>query len=91
MAGFKVQRPYTMPKEEVREAAEGLARNLERRHGVRARWDGDSVRIRGVGVNGHMTFDNDLIDISVTLSLLASAFQDVLKQEVNRYLDERIY
>ena len=91
MAGFKVQRPYTMPKDEVREAAEGLARNLERQHGVRATWEGDSVRIRGVGVNGRMSFHDNLIDISVTLSLLAIAFQDVLRQEVNRYLDQHVY
>ncbi len=91
MAGFKVQRPYTMPKDEVREVAEGLARNLERQHGVRANWEGDSVRIRGVGVSGRMSFHDDLIDISVTLNLLAIAFQDVLKQEVNRYLDQHVY
>jgi putative polyhydroxyalkanoate system protein len=91
MAGFKVIREYTMPKEEVREVAEGLARSLERQHGVRARWEGDSVRIRGVGVNGKLSFHDNLIDISVTLGLLASAFQDVLKNEVNRYLDEHVY
>ena len=91
MAGFRVERPYTMPKDEVREAAEGLARNLERQHGVRATWEGDSVRIRGVGVNGRMSFHDNLIDISVKLSLLAIAFQDVLRQEVNRYLAEPVY
>jgi putative polyhydroxyalkanoate system protein len=91
MAGFKVIRPYTMPKDDVREAAAGLARSLERQHGVRATWEGDAVRIRGVGVNGRLSFHDDVIDISVTLSLLASAFQDVLKSEVNRYLDENVY
>ena len=44
MAGFRLTKPYTMPKEEVREAAQGLANSLERDHGVRSRWDGDKVR-----------------------------------------------
>ena len=91
MAGFRVSRAYTMSKEEVREAAEGLAKSLERQHGVRSRWDGDSVTIRGAGVNGKLSFHSDEINVSVTLGLLASAFQSVLKAEVERYLDENVY
>ena len=45
MAGFRLTKPYTMPKEDVREAAQGLASSLERDHGVRSRWEGDKVRI----------------------------------------------
>ena len=87
MAGFRITEPYTMPKEEVREAAEGLAASLERQHGVRSRWEGDVVRIRGAGVGGEMSFHNGLIDVSVKLGLLASMFEPVLKDEVQRYLD----
>ena len=48
MAGFRITKPYTMPKEEVRDAAEGLAAELEREHGVRSRWVGDEVTIKEV-------------------------------------------
>ena len=48
MAGFRLK-PYTMSKEEVREAAQGLAASLEREHGVRSHWEGDTVRINGAG------------------------------------------
>lgn len=90
MAGFRITKPYTMPKEEVREAAQGLATSLERQHGVRSRWDGDAVRIKGAGVDGTMTFHDGLIDVSVTLGLLASMFEPVLKEEVQRYLDTNV-
>ncbi len=56
MAEFRITKPYTMSREEVREAAEGLAESLERQHGVRSRWEGDMVRIRGAGVDGTMSF-----------------------------------
>ena len=46
MAAFRITKPYTMHKDEVREAAEGLAKSLERQHGVRSRWEGDVVHIR---------------------------------------------
>ena len=90
MAGFKISKAYTMPKEEVREAAEGLAKSLERQHGVRSRWVGDSVTIKGAGVDGKMSFHDGLIDVSVKMGLLASMFEPVLKQEVTRFLDENV-
>ena len=90
MPGFRITKPYTMPKEEVREAAEGLAENLSREHGVRARWDGDRVRIKGAGVDGELTFHDGLIDVSVKLGLLTSMFEPVLRKEVERYLDEHV-
>jgi len=90
MAGFKISKAYTMPKEEVREAAEGLAKSLERQHGVRSRWAGDSVTIKGAGVDGKMSFHDGLIDVSVRLGLLASMFERVLKEEVQDYLDTHV-
>ena len=88
MASFHMSKPYTMPADEVRDAAEGLARQLQKDHGVRCRWQGDCVRIKGAGVDGEMNFEDGVIDVSVKLGLLASMFQDVLKAEVNRYLDQ---
>ena len=90
MAEFRITKPYTMSKDEVREAAEGLAESLERQHGVRSRWEGDMVRIRGAGVDGTMSFHDGLIDVSVRMGLLASMFEPVLKDEVQRYLDTHV-
>lgn len=90
MAGFRITKPYTMPKEAVREAAQGLADSLAREHGVRARWDGDRVRIKGAGVDGEMSFHDGLIDVSVRLGLLTSMFEPALRKEVQRYLDEHV-
>ena len=90
MAGFRLTKPYTMPKDEVREAAQGLATSLEQQHGVRSRWEGDTVKIKGAGVNGELSFHDGLIDVSVRLGLLTSMFEPVLRAEVQRYLDEHV-
>ncbi len=90
LAQFRLTKPYTMSKEEIREAAQGLADSLGREHGVRSHWDGDTVKIKGMGVDGKLSFHDGLIDVSVKMGFLASAFQDVLKAEVQRYLDEHI-
>jgi putative polyhydroxyalkanoate system protein len=90
MSQFRITKPYTMSKDEVREAAEGLANSLKRQHGVRSRWEGDTVHIVGAGVDGRMSFHDDMIDVSVKMGLLASMFEPVLKEEVQRYLDENV-
>lgn len=90
MAGFRITKPYTMPKQEVRDAAQGLASELERQHGVRSRWVGDEVTIKGAGVDGKMSFHDGLIDVSVRLGLLASMFEPVIRNEVQTYLDDHV-
>ncbi|MCB1706144.1 MAG: polyhydroxyalkanoic acid system family protein [Halioglobus sp.] len=90
MAKFRVTKPYTMEKDEIRDVAERLAKRLEEEHGVRSRWKGDCVQIEGSGISGEMTFHDGMIDISVKLGMLVSMFESVLKKEVKRYLDEHV-
>ena len=90
MAGFKIRKAHNMEKDELRDAAEGLARELESTHGVRARWNGDSVRIKGAGVDGTLTLSDADLTVDVQLGLMASPFKNALRQEVQRYLDEYV-
>lgn len=90
MAGFKISKTCTMPKEEVREAAQKLASRLEKDHGVRSRWDGDTVYIKGSGIDGSLCMEGDRLDVSVKLGMLASMFEPTLRKEVQRYLDEYV-
>jgi putative polyhydroxyalkanoate system protein len=90
MAGFQVRKAHSMARSELREAAEGLARELEKTHGVRAQWDGDSVRIRGAGIDGKLTLGDADVLVSVELGLLASPFKGALRSEVERFLDEYV-
>ena len=48
------------------------------------------MRIKGAGVDGELSFEGGVVDVSVRLGLLASAFKGVLENEVRRYLDEYI-
>ena len=68
----------------------GPGRKIAREHGVRSRWDGDRVRIKGAGVDGELSFHDGLIDVSVKLGLLTAMFEPVLRTELERYLDEHV-
>ena len=90
MAGFRITKAYTMPKEDIRAAAEELAESLSREHGVRSRWEGDKVKIKGAGVDGVRSFHDGLIDISVKLGLLTSMFERPIRNEIESFLDKHV-
>lgn len=90
MAGFQIRRAHSMQREELRTVARGLAQELQTTHGVRARWDGDQVSIRGSGVAGRLTLGDSEVLVSVELGLLAAPFKNALRSEVQRYLDEHL-
>ena len=90
MPGFRVSKPYTMSRDAVREAAEQLAGELRRQHGLRHRWQGDTATFSRPGLNGKLSIDNDHISISIKLGLLAAAFEKPLRQAVTNYLDKYV-
>lgn len=90
MGGFTVSRSYTMSREEVRDVAEELARKIESQYGVSARWRGDTVNMRGSGVDGTLAIEDDLVRVKVSLGMLASAFERPLRRIITEYLDEYV-
>ena len=90
MARFTVSRSFTMDKQEVRGIAEDLAHQIERDYGVSARWQGDTVSMRGSGVDGSLTIEEDVIHVEVRLGMMASMFERPLRRIVTEYLDEYV-
>ncbi|MCZ6829587.1 MAG: polyhydroxyalkanoic acid system family protein [Gammaproteobacteria bacterium] len=90
MAGFKVSKTHSMSKEEIREAAELLAGELQTQYGLRHRWQGDTATFSRTGLNGKLRIDDDSISVSIRLGVLASAFERPLKQAVTDYLDKYV-
>jgi putative polyhydroxyalkanoate system protein len=79
-----------MSRDEVREIAGELAQSIETQYGVKARWQGDTVTMRGNGVDGMLTIEDDVVRVRVTLGLMASMFERPLRRIVTEYLDEYV-
>ena len=90
MASFQIIKPYTMSRDEVREATEELARELKQRYGLSYRWQGDRATFRRNGLDGRLSIENGSIDVTIKLGFLASAFEKPLKDAMTRYLDEHV-
>lgn len=79
-----------MEMDELRQAAQELAQQLERDHGVKAHWKANSVHIKGAGITGRLILDEEEVAVRVELSLLAAPFRTVLRREVEQHLDEYV-
>ena len=90
MGSFRVSKPHTMNREEVREAAEELARELKNRHGLNYRWQGDSATFSRSGLDGKLSIEEDSIELSVKMGMFASAFERPLKKAITEFLDEYV-
>lgn len=90
MGRFTVSKPYTLPREDVRGAAELLAEELKQRYGMRYRWQGDTATFTRTGLDGTLSIENGSIDLDIRMGLLASAFEKPLREAITRYLDEYV-
>ena len=90
MAKFSVSKPFTMSREDVREAAEQLAEQLKTDHGLRYTWQGDTAKFSRSGIDGVLRIEADAIRVDVKLGLFASAFERPLKKAMNEYLDKYV-
>ncbi len=87
MAGFTVRRSYSRPREEIRAHAEDLARDLEARYGVRAQWQGDTVSLKGNGVEGRLAIDDEAVEVKVKLGLMARMFEAPIRKVVHEHIE----
>lgn len=90
MAEFRVSKTHNMSREEIREAAEELATELQSEYGLRYRWIGDTATFNRSGLDGKLSIHDDSISVSIKLGFLASAFERPLKQAVTDYLEKHV-
>ena len=74
-------------------AAEELGAWLKREHNVNYRWQGDMADIscRVKGISGSLRIEDETINLDLSLGMLASMFEGVLRQEINSYLSKNVY
>jgi putative polyhydroxyalkanoate system protein len=90
MASFTVRKPHTMEKQELREAVDRLAAELQSRHGLSYRWRGDNATFSRSGISGSLSIDSDEIALHVKLGLMASPFERPIRQAITDFLDENV-
>jgi len=88
MPSISIVRTHTLSHRKAREAAEKVARDLEKRFGLAYEWDGDHVVFERPGVSGRMLVGKDRVALDVKLGFLLTALKPVIEREIHAQLDK---
>ncbi len=93
MATIDIRRSHTLDKEEAKRRAEGLAKGLEEKIGIRWHWEGDKIRFdapsgAAKGANGTVHVDPAAIRVEVDLPFLLRAVKGTVESKINQKLDD---
>ncbi len=90
MASITVSRKHSLSHKKAKEAAEKIARDLQKRFSLDYEWEGDQVRFERPGVSGRMIVAKNLVSLEVQLGFLLSALKPVIEREIHSQFDELI-
>ena len=88
MPSISISRSHALSHRKAKDAAERLAKDLEKRFQLAWNWEGDDVRFERPGVSGRMHVGKTAITLDVRLGLLLAALKPSIEREIHAQLDK---
>ena len=88
MPSISVSRAHNLSHKKARDAAERIARDLQKRFALDYAWDGDEVTFERPGVSGRMLVAKDRVALDVRLGLLLTAIKPMIEREIHAQFDK---
>jgi putative polyhydroxyalkanoate system protein len=88
MPSISIVRTHALSHKKARDAAERIARDLEKRFELAYRWDGDEVAFERPGVTGRMHVGKDRLTLDVKLGFLLTPIKPAIEREIHAQLDK---
>ena len=90
MSNISIRRTHNLEHSQAVRAANRLAAKLEAEHGVRSRWDGDTLHFKRSGVDGTLHVAPKTLQLHIELGFMLALFRDSIEQEIKRTLDDEL-
>jgi putative polyhydroxyalkanoate system protein len=95
MATIDIKRSHSLPKDEARQKAEELAKNLETKIGITWRWEGDAVKFEAKsgaakGVSGQVSVSDTEVRVEVELPFLLRVLKGTIEGRINEKLAQLV-
>ena len=90
MPDIDVTRTHALGLAGARQTASEVAAHLGAEYGVRPRWDGDVLRVKGRGFSGALEATESAVRVTATLGLLMRPFRSAIQAEIERHLDRHV-
>ncbi|MGD2118131.1 MAG: polyhydroxyalkanoic acid system family protein [Chromatiales bacterium] len=88
MSHIHIKRPHQLDKPALREHVEQLAAKLAQDYDYDYHWEGDKLKFKRSGAQGHIALADDHIVVDIKLGLLLSAVRGQVESTLNSYLDK---
>jgi putative polyhydroxyalkanoate system protein len=85
---ISIRRRHKLPHKKARDAAEKIARDLNKRFDLAYEWDGDHIVFERPGLSGTLHVGKAEVKLDVELSFLLLALKGPIEREINKELDE---
>ena len=88
MASISITRKHSLSHKKAKDAAEKIAKDLQKRFDLDYEWHGDHIDFERPGVSGQMHVGKDRIKIDVQLGLLLGMLKPTIEREIGVQMDK---
>jgi putative polyhydroxyalkanoate system protein len=88
MATLRITKRHHLSHKKAKDAAEQVARDLNKRFGLHHEWDGDCVNFKRAGLAGRLHVLKDQVRLDCELGLVMSMFKSALEEAVHDQFDK---
>ena len=90
MSTIDIRHAHPLTDERARDAIAEVARKLQERFDVSARWEGDNLHFARSGVDGVIERLPGAVRVKAELGFLLSAMKGTVESEIRRVLSEKL-
>jgi putative polyhydroxyalkanoate system protein len=87
---MRIQRNHELGKSEARKRVDEVSDELCARYGLRAAWEGDSLRLNGSGVNACIAVSEQSVDVEVRLGFMLLMMESAIRTSIEDALDAHL-
>ncbi len=88
MANISIRRAHQLTHKQAVEVANQVAKELGREYGIVAKWDGDTVHVKGTGLTGALELAPKLMKLDVKLGFMLAMFEQKIHDGIEAKLDK---
>jgi putative polyhydroxyalkanoate system protein len=89
MAKIKIERDHTMKVEDVKTKIDSMMSRMKDM-GVESTWEGDTLKLKGRGVNGNVDVGNASVLVNLDLGMPASLMKGKIEEKIRDGLDKHL-
>ena len=87
---MNIRRSHNLGLEEARKRADRIADDLKDQYSLRSRWQGDSLHVKGNGLEGQLHVNDHSIELRVQLGFALKLMEGPIRSVIEKTIDEEL-